>query len=354
MTSLHIAGQTDVGRHRKDNQDTFVSQPLWSASDALLVVIDGVGGYAGGAQAAALAQESIVQYMAAPTGNTLSMLREAVVHANNQIIRQKKQEPALAHMCCVLTAVVVDANARRLQYVHVGDTRLYRFRAQQLEKLTRDHSLVGVREDANQLTEYEAMNHPRRNEILRDVGSVTHRVDDADFLESGETDFLPGDVLVLCSDGLTDMLTRAELTDVLTRPMPVDEQITELIRQANEQGGHDNITVVLAHYPVSTDASVAESQPPASSASVRKPTPAHELMPALTPVTEQPESRPELPQTRSPVRTLLLLLSAGVLAGVLWWQYEPSETIPAPRRVIPADSSVTSNRAQPDSILRTP
>ncbi len=352
MTSLHIAGQTDVGQHRKDNQDTFVSQPLWSASDALLVVIDGVGGYAGGAQAAALAQEAIVQYMAAPTGDTLSMLREAVVHANNQIIRQKKQEPALARMCCVLTAVVADADARRLQYVHVGDTRLYRFREQQLEKLTRDHSLVGVREDANQLTEYEAMNHPRRNEILRDVGSVTHRVDDADFLESGEADFLPGDVLLLCSDGLTDMLTRAELTDVLTRSMPVDEQITELIRQANEQGGHDNITVVLAHYPLPTDAPFSDSRPPALPTSAHEP-PAGPV-PARTPVTGQPASTAEPVSARSPMRGLLLFLLAVVLAGALWWQYEPTETIPAPRRVVPADSSVTSSRTQPDSILRTP
>ena len=89
MASLRIAGQTDVGRSRRDNQDTFISQPLWSANDALLVVIDGVGGYAGGAQAAELARESIVQYMATPTGDTLTMLREAVIFANNQIARQR-------------------------------------------------------------------------------------------------------------------------------------------------------------------------------------------------------------------------------------------------------------------------
>ena len=246
MASLRIAGQTDVGRARRDNQDTFISQPLWSAHDALLVVIDGVGGYAGGAQAAELARESIVQYMATPTGDTLTMLREAVIFANNQIARQRHQDPALGRMCCVLTAAVADTEAGKLLYVHVGDTRLYRLRQHELEKLTHDHSLVGVREDANQLTEREAMRHPRRNEILREVGSVMHRVDDPDFLESGESDFGPGDTLLLCSDGLTDMLTRAAITSVMTQPISLEAQITELLRQANEQGGNDNITIVLA------------------------------------------------------------------------------------------------------------
>lgn len=345
MTPLRIAGQTDVGRHRQDNQDTFVSTPLWSGNDALLVVIDGVGGYAGGAQAAALAKEAIVQYMATPTGDTLTMLREAVVHANNQIVRHRQQDPALARMCCVLTAAVADADARRLRYVHVGDTRLYRFRAQRLAKITHDHSLVGVREDANQLTEREAMRHPRRNEILRDVGSTAHRVDDPDFLESGETEFLPGDGLLLCSDGLTDMLTRAQLTAVLTQPLPVDEQVTELIRQANEQGGQDNITVVLAQYPVSTGAPAPE--PPASPVIADEPLPAPLPVASLT--AEPVPARNRLPGT-------VLLLLGVLLAGLLWWQYESSVPAPVnlPRRIIPADSSVNDGRAnQPDSI-RTP
>ncbi|GAB3641162.1 PP2C family protein-serine/threonine phosphatase [Spirosoma arcticum] len=348
MTPLHIAGQTDVGQHRQDNQDTFVSTSLWSAHDALLVVIDGVGGYAGGAQAAALAKEAIVQYMAVPTGDTLTMLREAVVHANNQIVRHKQQDPTLARMCCVLTAAVADADARRLLYVHVGDTRLYRFREQRLEKLTHDHSLVGVREDANQLTEREAMRHPRRNEILRDVGSVTHRVDDPDFLESGETDFLPGDGLLLCSDGLSDMLTRAQLTDVLMQAMPVADQVDELIRQANEQGGYDNITVVLTQYPALSDVTALE--PPA---------PPINTVPLSVPVPRLvADSVPEPVQAPAPTRNWLrggaLLVLLSLLAVVFWWQYESPAPTPVPRRIIPADSSVNSSRVnQPDS-GRTP
>ena len=343
MNPLRIAGQTDVGQHRQDNQDTFVSKPLWSAHDALLAVIDGVGGYAGGAQAASIAQEAIVKYMNAPTGDTLSMLREAVVHANNEIVRHRQNDPTLARMCCVLTVAVADAETRRLLYVHVGDTRLYRLRQQRLEKLTHDHSLVGVREDANQLTEREAMRHPRRNEILRDVGSMPHRIDDPDFLESGETDFLPGDGLLLCSDGLTDMLTRAQLMDVLTQPISVEEQVAELIRHANEQGGQDNITVVLAQYPVSADAT-DPGDPPTVLVPVSEPMPARTLVANF-------DTKP-IP-VRNRMRPLFLLVAIILLAGVLWWQYQPSEPA-ASSRLIPADSSLNSSRTnQPDSI-RTP
>lgn len=357
MTALRIAGQTDVGRHRQDNQDTFVTSPLWSADAALLLVIDGVGGYAGGAQAASLAQEAIVQYMAAPTGDTLTMLREAVVYANNQIVRHRQQDANLARMCCVLTVAVADAPAGRLLYAHVGDTRLYRFRNGQLTKLTHDHSLVGVREDASQLTEREAMQHPRRNEILRDVGSMPHRVDDPDFLESDETDFLPGDVLLLCSDGLTDRLTRAQLTDVLTRPVSVEEQVTELIRQANEEGGQDNITVVLAQYAAPI-ANTVITDPPIPPSADTESTPV--LMPvAPTEVAQTEVAANEADSVLKPapvrkwVQTLLLLLLILLLAGVLWWQHESAVSTPSPQRS-PADSTVNRNQLnQPDS-GRTP
>ncbi|MDB5241357.1 MAG: serine/threonine protein phosphatase [Spirosoma sp.] len=348
MTSLRIAGKTDVGQHRQDNQDTFVTLPLWSDHDVLLVVIDGVGGYAGGAQAAALAKDSIVQYMAAPTGDTLTMLREAVVHANNQIVRQRQQDPALARMCCVLTAAVADPDAGRLLFVHVGDTRLYRFRHQQLEKLTRDHSMVGLREDANQLSEREAMSHPRRNEILRDVGSMAHRVDDPDFLESGETDFLPGDGLLLCSDGLTDMLNRAEVTDVLTQPLSVEEQVVELIRQANEQGGHDNITVVLAQYPVPSGEVPNEVTPKPTTikAGITQP------MPASIPVAN-------LVSKPTPARNLngklVLLLLALLLVVAVWWQYAtPAPAKPNATGSTLSDSSARADTSNYSDSVRTP
>ncbi|NEU70141.1 SpoIIE family protein phosphatase [Spirosoma agri] len=323
MTSLSISGQTDVGQRRKDNQDTFVCSTIWSASSALLAVIDGVGGYAGGDRAAAIAKESIERYMVTPTGDPLSMLREAVVFANNQINEQRQQDRRLGQMCCVLTTAVADVELGKLYFVHVGDTRLYRYRQGTLDKLTYDHSLVGVREDANELTEAEAMSHPRRNEILREVGSTVHRVDDPDFLESGETDFLPGDQLLLCSDGLTDMITQAQIVAILNQQQPLEKQLEDLIHLANEQGGNDNITVVLAK----NNTSATNRPVPAASA---------KLDPA--PTTNQPLTSTEplaygdfsdKPQARkSNLGALWFALGfilAGVIAAVVWYQYPPFE-----------------------------
>jgi PPM family protein phosphatase len=330
MTDVQLAGRTDVGRQRRDNQDAFICQTIWSKStgaqpthqpdmlignpSALLVVIDGVGGYAGGERAATIAREAILRYMETPTGDTLTMLREAVIYANNQIDQERRQEPRLSMMCCVLTAVVTDSQTNKAYFAHVGDTRLYRFRAQpdtasstpetvavMLEKLTSDHSVVGVREDANQLTEAEAMHHPRRNEVLRTVGSAPHRIDDADFLESGEADFGAGDGLLLCSDGLTDMITRETIEMVLTGAVAarenLDEPLNELIRLANEAGGQDNITIVLALNRLQGD----EIEP--ANTKIREPITAS---PELTPTAQAPtpaSPSPTLASTTKPKST---------------------------------------------------
>jgi len=246
MEIIELDAETDVGKQRIDNQDNFICTKLWTDTQALMAVIDGVGGYEGGERAAAIAKESIERYMASPKGDVLSMLREAVVFANNRVNEEREKNLNMAQMCCVLTAAVADAQNHILYYVHVGDTRLYRFRNDELEKLTNDHSLVGLREDAGELTEAEAMQHPRRNVILRQVGSDSHRIDDPDFLEYGTSDFIPGDTLLVCSDGLSDMITSAQISAILRKQIPFPKKTSALIILANEMGGNDNITVVLA------------------------------------------------------------------------------------------------------------
>ncbi|MGV3560794.1 PP2C family protein-serine/threonine phosphatase [Larkinella arboricola] len=339
MSSLLIAGKTDVGQRRQDNQDTFICTPIWSDDSVLLAAIDGVGGYAGGDRAAAIARESIEKYMATPNGDPLSMLREAVVFANNQINQERQQTPQLAQMACVLTTAVADSRLRKVYYVHVGDTRMYRFRGGVLEKITRDHSLVGIREDANELTEAEAMQHPRRNEILRDVGSLPHRVDDPDFLESGETDFEPGDVLLLCSDGLTDMITQAQIRAVLGRKLPLDAQATELIRVANQQGGKDNITVVLAQN--STPASPASAVTDKTVHPVTQPVPPVRATEKTAPADPKPAKR-----RSSGLWILLFLLLIGAGAGIWWYQYQPS-SVHQEARV----DSLNTVTPQPDTLV---
>ncbi|GAB3688677.1 hypothetical protein GCM10027592_03990 [Spirosoma flavus] len=342
MNSLEFAGKTDVGQRRTDNQDAFICSTIWAETTALLTVIDGVGGYAGGDRAAAIAKESIEQYMAKPNGDPLSMLREAVVFANNQINNERHQEPRLAQMCCVLSSAVADTQSGKLYYVHVGDTRLYRYRQGVLEKLTYDHSLVGVREDANELTEAEAMAHPRRNEILRDVGSEEHRVDDPNFLESGETDFLPGDTLLLCSDGLTDMITQAQIRAILEQKPTLDQQTIELIRLANQQGGKDNITVVLAK---NNALAAGPSTSPAKAVDVPAP-----IVPQTAPIAQEVTSTKSKPAKKRSTGLLALfgLLTIGLIAAIMWYQYQPS----GQSDVAQVDSLATTG-SQPNTMSAT-
>ncbi|WP_234736766.1 protein phosphatase 2C domain-containing protein [Tellurirhabdus bombi] len=317
MNSLRFAGQTDVGRRRKDNQDTYICKQLWSDTSALLAAIDGVGGYAGGEKAAAIAKEAIERYMASPKGDTLTMLREAVVFANNQIVEESKKDLRFSQMCCVLTTVVADAKAQKLYFAHVGDTRLYRFRDGVLEKLSKDHSLVGVREDANELTEEEAMKHPRRNEILREVGMEVHRIDDPDFLDYEALEFLPGDVLMLCSDGLSDMLTRAQMQAILIKNTSLETKTEELIELANQQGGHDNITVVLAQNGQKTAAAVKPvTARKAEAAPVTTVDPIKNTAPFKT---EAQRPAPEPAKKKSSLPTLLAVFVGIIaLAGAAW------------------------------------
>jgi serine/threonine protein phosphatase PrpC len=248
MTTISISGNTHPGMRRTENEDTYTCRQLWTPDKALLVVVDGVGGYAGGKRAAAIARESIDQYMKTPKGDTLTMLREAVIFANNRIAEERAQDPKYSEMCCVLTAAVADAGAGAVYFVHVGDTRLYRYRKGALQKLTKDHSFVGLREDAGEITEREAMSHPQRNQILREVGSTIHRIDDDDFMQYGQEELLPGDGLLLCSDGLTDMVTAKQIAEILATSAALNTKVTNIIGLANEAGGHDNITVVLLKY----------------------------------------------------------------------------------------------------------
>jgi len=130
----------------------------------------------------------------------------------------------------------------------VGDTRLCSFHNGILKKLTSDHSLVGYREEKGELSETEAMNHPRRNEISRLLGSQAHGPNDENFIDAGTGAFLPNDLLLLCSDGLTDMISSQQIVTILAQLDDLPTKTQALIAAANAAGGRDNITVVLATY----------------------------------------------------------------------------------------------------------
>jgi hypothetical protein len=148
-------------------------------------------------------------------------------------------------MTCVLTLALL--TERGLTIGHVGDTRLYVLDAGGMRKLTHDHSPIGEREDSGELTESEAMRHPRRNEVFRDVGSVYHEPEDPDFVELIEEPFDDGKALLLCSDGLSDMVTAPVIERIVRLHAGDPARVAEaLILAANEAGGRDNVSVVYA------------------------------------------------------------------------------------------------------------
>ncbi len=242
----NIFGQTDIGRVRANNEDAFLAEELLNSGFILGCVIDGVGGYEGGEVAASIAKECIIKKLYNITAeDIIPKMIGTLKLANDEIYNRKQLDPSLEQMACVITLVLADIENNKFYYVHVGDTRLYLLRDHGLVKITQDDSFVGFLEDSGRLTESAAMSHPKRNEINQALGfSDTLSMKD-DFFESGESPFLPGDILLLCSDGLTDRIDKDQITVILTQNATLRAATNILVDAANEAGGEDNITVVL-------------------------------------------------------------------------------------------------------------
>lgn len=246
MRLVTFFGNTDKGQIRANNEDTFIAQNIWDENHILAVAIDGVGGYDGGEIASGLAQKLIVEYLENySNGERLELLKQAVIYANNTIFAERKNLQQYSSMSCVLTAVLVEVEDRRINMAHVGDTRLYQFANNQLLKLSHDHSLVGYREEIGELTEEEAMKHPQRNVIGRDIGSTYLENGNTDYVETATFPLLPHSTLLLCSDGLCDMVTSNQMVDILRQSISLEEKVNALITAANNAGGKDNVTVIL-------------------------------------------------------------------------------------------------------------
>jgi PPM family protein phosphatase len=233
------AGQTDPGLVREVNEDRFYVDD----ERGVLMVIDGLGGQAAGGRAADTALAIIRSRLERSIGRPDQRLREAITFANNEIHRQAATRAEWNGMACVLTVVIVDGD--RAVVGHVGDSRLYLLRGNGIEKVTKDHSPVGEREDALEISEADAMRHPRRNEVYRDVGSERHDADDPDFIEVCEVPFQATEALLACSDGLTDLLPASSISRIVARYAGEPKQVVRaLVDAANDAGGKDNITVV--------------------------------------------------------------------------------------------------------------
>jgi PPM family protein phosphatase len=243
-TRLRFAAASDPGKRRKNNEDLYYVDP----DRNIYAVIDGVGGQAAGETAARAAVDVIRERLERQTGTPEERLRQAIALANNEILRLSRTKPEWAGMACVLTVALVEDDV--VTVGHVGDSRLYLLHSGDIRKMTHDHSPVGEREDRGELTEDEAMRHARRNEIYRDVGSSERDPDDPGFIEI-ETFPMPSDgVLLICSDGLSDLVGSAAIRAGVERYAPDFEAAARaLIAAANDAGGKDNITIVIVAGP---------------------------------------------------------------------------------------------------------
>jgi len=239
-TKLRCAGDTHPGMVRQNNEDRLHFDP----DRGIFLVVDGIGGQAAGEKAADIAMSRVCARLERQTGSPEERIREAITVANNEIVRLAAANPEWQGMACVLTVAMVEDGGATIG--HVGDSRLYKIRRGEIHKITHDHSPVGEREDNHEISETEAMRHPRRNEVYRDVGAEEHAPDDPDFIEVLKIPFEPDSALLLCSDGLSDQVTSAEiLRHVLANAGHPYGAVHELIDAANQAGGKDNVSVLI-------------------------------------------------------------------------------------------------------------
>jgi serine/threonine protein phosphatase PrpC len=255
-TNVRCAAASDPGRVRSNNEDAFHVD----AERGIFLVVDGIGGQAAGEKAAEIAVERVCARLERQTGSVEQRVREAITMANNEILRVARANPEFAGMACVLTVAVLENGTAVVG--HVGDSRLYQVRRGEIRKITHDHSPVGEREDNRELSELDAMHHPRRNEVFRDVGSEEHTPGDADFIELKNIGFDSESALVLCSDGLSDQVPSAQIRAAVERNAGNPEgAVRELIAAANGAGGKDNVTVLVVEGEQFTRAAAAAPVP---------------------------------------------------------------------------------------------
>lgn len=249
-----LAGKSDVGRRRQKNEDSFLLSPELE----LMMVADGMGGHVGGELASKLCVETTQQILTeldrdpestveegseVKPGDFQSYLRYAISSASGRIFHKSHEEPALKGMGTTAVAALFRKNM--VYIANVGDSRAYRIREGKIEQITEDHSLVGEQVKAGILSPEEAKSHRFKNIITRSVG----------FQEAVQADVdirtvQVGDRYLLCSDGLSNMLDDTDLCRVVSANSDAEQACQQLIDLANERGGDDNITVVIAEVQV--------------------------------------------------------------------------------------------------------
>ncbi len=238
MANVIFSGKSDVGLKRLNNEDSFLVNPELE----VCAVADGIGGAASGEVASRIFCDTSLELFSQANiqseEDTLKMMQTIFQLANEKILNKAKQEPEHNGMGC--TAELLKFIDQIYVIGHVGDSRVYLFRQGELKQITKDHSLVQEQVEQGLISAIEARTSALRHQILRAVGVNDYLA--VDFIK-GRT--LPGDIFLLCSDGLSDMIEDSVIQQELSLPTTLQQKTDTLIQSAKSAGGHDNITVIL-------------------------------------------------------------------------------------------------------------
>lgn len=248
-------GKTDPGRVRPINEDCFGITEIGSSA-RLFVVCDGIGGSAAGEQASALALSSFTDFIRSHLAHlspaewrSLSLaqikrtMRAAAVEASRRVHTAALRDPALTGMGSTLVAVLVTLSDRRAYVLNVGDSRLYTVSRTGIEKITRDHSYIQYLLDVGRITPDQVKELHIQNYITQAIGAYDHV--DGDFCALDLTQYASPTYLLLCSDGLYSTVSESQMTAILTNEDTLSDKADRLIAAAKENGGTDNITVII-------------------------------------------------------------------------------------------------------------
>lgn len=240
---MKIYAKTDIGQVRHINQDAYyISEE--NDNYKLCILADGMGGYTGGEIASRLACISVANYIKANFEESkeyskeelMEIIKSAMEQANKSVYEKSREERELEQMGTTLEVCLIYNN--RVFIGHIGDSRIYRIRQEFMKKITIDHSYVQKLVKDGTITKEEALTHPKKNMLMKALGCEENIEPDVTV-----KNFNPGDVILICSDGLTNMIAEQEIYNIVKQD--TENAVENLVKKANELGGYDNITVII-------------------------------------------------------------------------------------------------------------
>lgn len=232
-------GMTDIGRIRKNNQDyLFISEDAVGNLPNVYIVADGMGGHRAGEVASKRAVDSIIASLESTSlKDPVSIIEEAVTSANNEVFNMSRNNPELEGMGTTL--VVTTVFEKDFYVANIGDSRLYIIN-DEIHQITRDHSYVEEMVSRGELDKDSARTHAKKNVITRAVG-----VETGTYADYFQVKYKKGDKILICSDGLSNMVNDEDLKIIVKKRIPVEDIVNELVYTANHNGGPDNITAIV-------------------------------------------------------------------------------------------------------------